>query len=353
MHQQRQVSLWLVTLVACGSSLALACGDDLGDGTLSVGTGMAGSAGMSSGGSGAGVGGAPTAAGSNGIAGTPAASGSAPIGGGGSGAGGTNGGSTSGGAGGMNGGSGGMSGGSGGAGGPGPFGIVTCQPKFETACKPPIEFVNGDPDGRGKVFTNVIPNVEETMKDIACTVCSILYRDPSEIPNNKHPSKIRLVLDDHGGVAQAGGDQIQFDLNYINGYANRSMADTLQEMKGVLQHETTHLYQNYGTGGTGEGMADVVRTRGGYYPRSRWQPGGSWKNAYTDSGFFYSWLTGPCSFHSEHYEASDFDLPYKINKILAGKSGDSASFAAVDGLLQDTFGKSADELWSIYQDTAF
>jgi hypothetical protein len=355
MQQQRQVSLWLVTLVACGSSLAMACGDDLGDGTLSDGStaGSAGSgAGMSAGGSSAGLGGTPGAGGSMGVAGTPGAGGSVAIGGGGSGAGGSSGGS-SGGPSGSSAGSGGMSGGSGGGSGVGPFGIVSCQPKFETACKPPIEFVNGDPNGRGKVFTNVIPDVEATMKDIACTVCSILYRDPSEIPNNKHPSKIRLVLDDHGGVAQAGGDQIQFDLNYINGYANRSMADTLQEMKGVLQHETTHLYQNYGTGGTGEGMADVVRTRGGYYPRSRWQPGGSWKTPYTDSGFFYSWLTGPCAFHSEHYEASDFDLPYKINKILAGKNGDSASFDAVDGLLQDTFGKGADELWSIYQDTAF
>jgi hypothetical protein len=190
------------------------------------------------------------------------------------------------------------------------------------------------------------------MKDIACTVCSILYREPSEIPQNKHPDKIRLVLDTHGGVAQAGGGQIQFDLDYINSWANRSAEQIKQEMMGVLQHETVHLYQNYGNGGTGEGMADTVRTRGGYYPRSRWQPGGSWHDAYTTSGFFYSWLTGPCSFHSESYPMNDFNLPYKLNKVLAGKSGDAA-YTAVDGLLQQTFGKSADALWAEYQDTAF
>jgi hypothetical protein len=201
-------------------------------------------------------------------------------------------------------------------------------------------------------LTNSIPNVEATMKDIACTVCSMLYREPSEMPQNKRPTKIRLVLDDHGGVAQAGGNQIQFDLDYINGWANRSADQIKQEMMGVLQHETVHLYQNYGNGGTGEGLADTVRTRGGYYPRSRWQAGGSWHDAYTTSGFFYSWLTGPCAFHAEHYENNDFDFPYKLNKVLGGKSGDAA-YDAVDDLVQETFGKSADELWSIYQDTAF
>jgi hypothetical protein len=48
----------------------------------------------------------------------------------------------------------------------------------------------------------------------------------------------------------------------------------------------------------------------------------------------------------------DLDLPYKINKALAGKSGDAA-FAAVSSLLQMTFGKGPDELWVVYQNTAF
>jgi hypothetical protein len=229
---------------------------------------------------------------------------------------------------------------------------VSCQPAFETACKPKIEFVNGDPNGRGKVFTNVIPDVEATMKDVACVVCSMLYRDPSEIPQNKRPSTIKLILDDHGGVAQAGGGQIQFDLDYINGYANQSAAITKQEMMGVLQHETVHLYQNYGNGGTGEGEADLVRTRMGYYPRSRWSKGGSWKDAYTTSGFFYSWLTGPCAFHKETLPAHDLNFPYKLNKALANTSGDAA-YTAVNNLLKQTFNRDADSLWKEYQDTAF
>ena len=183
-----------------------------------------------------------------------------------------------------------------------------------------------------------------TEQEIACTACSILYRTPDEIPPNKHPSKIRIVLDEHGGVAQAGGNQIQFDLNYINGYKDREPAVIKQEMMGVLQHETVHLYQNYGTGGTGEGLADLVRARTGYYPQSRWRSEGDWKTAYTASGNFYSWLTGPCSFHSKHYSKNDLDFPYKMNKALAGKSGD-ASFDAVAALIQQLFQKDVETLW--------
>lgn len=234
----------------------------------------------------------------------------------------------------------------------GEFGITTCQPAFQSACNPKIEFVNGEPDGRGKVFTNVVPDVETTLKDIACVACSMLYRNQSEIPANKHPGTIKLILDTHGGVAQSGGGQIQFDLTYIDGYADKSQAETKQEMLGVLQHETVHLYQNYGNNGTGEGMADLVRTREGYYQRSHWRKGGSWKDAYTTSGFFYSWLTGPCAFHKETYSAHDLDLPYKLNKALADKQ-DDAAYTAVNDLLTQTFHRDADSLWQEYQDTAF
>lgn len=350
MKQHRHLSLWLVTLVGCSAAALVACGDDLGtvgdemggSGTMTAGTGT-GVAGSSS----AGSGGTPgVATGGNPSAGTSSTAGTAT--------GGTGTGTAGSAAGGSGGSAGGGSAGSGGSGGNtiGPFGITSCQPAFEVTCKPKIEFTNGDPNGRGKVFTNVITNVEATMKDIACITCSMLYRTPDEIPKNKHPSTIKLVLDDHGGVAQAGGGTIQFDLDYINGYANRTEAVIKQEMLGVLQHETVHLYQNYGNGGTGEGLADLVRTRMGYYPRSRWNKGGSWKDAYTTSGFFYSWLTGPCAFHSETYSANDLDFPYKLNKALGNTSGDAA-YTAVNNLLMLTFGQSADALWTEYQNTAF
>jgi hypothetical protein len=351
MKQHRDLSLWLLTLIAGSSAASVACVDDVG-GPVDVGMGtsgtMTGGTSAGEGGSGpAGTGGVPvTMGGSSATAGMAPVAGTAPVAGsGGMGGGGAGGGGGSAGAAG--------GGGTGGVAGIGPFGIVSCQPAFEVACKPNIVFENGDPNGRGKVFTNAVPDVETTMKDIACTACSILYRTPDEIPNNKHPSTITLKLDDHGGVAQAGGGQIQFDLDYINSYANRTPEVIKREMLGVLQHETVHLYQNYGTGGTGEGLADLVRARTGYYERSRWRANeGDWMTAYTASGNFYSWLTGPCVLHMEHRAMHDLDLPYKINKALAGVSG-NASFTAVNKLLMTTFGKSAEELWDEYQDQAF
>lgn len=159
---------------------------------------------------------------------------------------------------------------------PGPdYGPSTCLPALKDACTPEIEFENQEPEGRGKIFNTVVPDVVATMQETACTVCSILYRDPSEIPPNKHPQKIRLVLDSYGGVAQAGGDQIQFDLNYIDGYSGRAEEEARIGMLGVLMHETVHLYQNYGNGGTGEGLVDLVRIRTNLYNPGRRGKGGS------------------------------------------------------------------------------
>jgi hypothetical protein len=342
-HPER--SSWFLTITACSAALSIGCSDAATTvpGSASGaggGGGLGGAGGLAAGGSTAGGGGMAQA-------GTTAVAG--PAGGGGlagtSGIGGGAGTSGSGG-----------SAGSGGTAGGGPtdmpYGVVSCQPAFEVECKPDIVFENGDPDGRGKVFTDVIPDVETTMKDIACVVCSMLYRSPDEIPQNKHPDTITLILDEHGGVAQAGGGTIQFDLNYINGYAGDDAETTRREMMGVLQHETVHLYQNYGNGGTGEGEADLVRVRMNYYEAYRWSSGGNWTDAYTTSGNFYSWLTGPCEFHSEHYSMNDLDFPYKLNAALAGTGGDDA-YTAVDDLVQDLFGKTADELWSEYQSTAF
>lgn len=243
-------------------------------------------------------------------------------------------------------------------GGLGPFGVTSCQPAFEHACKPPVTFVDDEPDGRGKIFTDVIADVEKTEQEIACTACSILYRDPSEIPEDRHPSKIEIVLDkgssgNAAAVALVGEGKIRFFLSHIGNYEGQSPDVVKQEMLGVLQHETVHLYQNYGNAGTGEGLADLVRARTGYYPKSRWQAGeGTWKDPYTASGNFYSWLTGPCSFHDTFYSGHDLDFPYKLNQVLAGKSG-NAAYTATSKLIQTTFGKSVDDLWSEYQATAF
>lgn len=225
-------------------------------------------------------------------------------------------------------------------------GVTSCQPAFETACKPNIVFDNQHAEGGGALFDELFPDIESEMKDIACTVCSILYRSPDEIPQNKRHSTINLTIDAHDGVAYASGNSITISVNHLQNYTNPSSA--FIEFRGVMVHETAHLYQHYGNGGTGEGMADNVRIRVGLYSPGRCNPGGSWRDAYTTSGCFYSWLTGPSSYHENHHPSADPNLPYAINGVLAGTSGEGA-YTAVANLLLATFGQDVDALWTAYQ----
>lgn len=226
-------------------------------------------------------------------------------------------------------------------------GPISCQPAFETACKPSINFDNQHSEGGGALFDDLFPDVVSEMKDIACTVCSILYRDPEEIPQNRRHSTINLTIDAHDGVAYASGNSITMSVNHLDNYTNPDSAYV--EYRGILVHETVHLYQHYGTGGTGEGMADAVRIRVGLYGPGRCNPGGTWRDAYTTSGCFYSWLTGPSSYHSIAHPMANPNLLYEINAALAGTSGEGA-YTAVASLLQTTFGQDVETLWDLYQD---
>jgi hypothetical protein len=223
------------------------------------------------------------------------------------------------------------------------LGIHSCQPAFQNACMPNIVFRNEESSGRGRMFNEVIPDPVATMKDVACTVCSILFRSPSEIPQNRRHTTIELILRDNENLADAGGNRIRFDVKHIARYqGNRAAA--LTEFMGVLVHETTHLYQHYGNGGLGEGMADFVRIRTGFYEPGRRRPGGNWTDPYTTSGFFYSWLAGPSLYHDDARNPHNFDTGYLINKTI-GERGPSA----IPGLFLDTFGTDVDSLWDEYQ----
>jgi hypothetical protein len=234
--------------------------------------------------------------------------------------------------------------GTGGSGGSSGFGPTSCQPAFEQACKPNITFINDDPAG-AKNFTDVITDPVATMKQTACTVCSILFRSPNDIPTNRRHTTIELRVANVSGVAFAGGNRITIATNHIKNFSgNRART----EFNGVLAHEMVHLYQHYGNGGTGEGLADCVRIRVGLYEQGRCNRGGSWKDAYTTSGCFYSWLTGPGPYHTWSHDKHDLDFPFKLNKALAGTSGDAA-YTAVANLVQQQFGQSVDSLWAQYQ----
>jgi hypothetical protein len=229
------------------------------------------------------------------------------------------------------------------------FGPHTCLPALKEACSPEIVFTNDEPEGRGKIFAQVIPDAETFMQDVTCTVCSILFRSPDEIPEDRRHETVNLHLMVNENLADTGGNTIRFDLNYIDGFKD-DPEGALLEFHGVLVHESTHLYQNYGNGGLGEGMADFVRIRTGLYEPGRRQAGGNWTDPYTTSGFFFSWLAGPSVYHADGRDPHNVDIGYLINKTIGqnGSGGSDGQFG-VPQLLKEQFGEDVDTLWNEYQ----
>lgn len=216
-----------------------------------------------------------------------------------------------------------------------------CNMAFINAgkCNPEIEFQNDEADGDGAMFDQVIDDPEGTLAEIACQVCTILYRDPSEV--TKEPDTIRLRIYDFEGVANAGGGNINFSSRHIANYDEPD--DARFEYLGVLIHEVTHLYQfDDGGGGLVEGMADFVRIRAGHHRMNRRSPGGAWTDAYTTSGFFFSWLAGPGGLQTDGRMPSDPDIGWAINKQMK----DSWS----EQVFVDRLGADVDTLWEQYQD---
>jgi len=290
-----------------------------------------------------GTGGNTAEGGTSNVAGASGAASGGMMGGSGSGGGGTGGGMGGGGTGGD-----GTAGSAGSAGAGGSGGSadtsnpMDCLPAFQEVCGPQIVFQNDDPGNSGN-FDAVIPDVETTMQWAACTVCSIMYRSPDEVPRTH--DTITFVIDNHDGVAYAGGSEIHLSTGHIQNYPNPDSA--LVEFRGVMVHETAHLYQVNGGSSDGaliEGMADFVRVRAGYYGPGRCGGGDSWDGAYTISGCFFSWLAGPCEYHEQHHPQNDLEIGYRINALMSdGK-------AAIQQEIETTFGTDIDTLWTQYQD---
>ncbi len=217
----------------------------------------------------------------------------------------------------------------------------TCNPAFIAAgkCDPEIVFMNDESEGAGAMFDQVIPDAEATLSAIACQVCTILYRDAAEI--TRGPETLTLHIYDFDGVANAGGGTISFSSRHIENYAG-DPDEALFEYIGVLIHEATHLYQfDDGGGALVEGMADFVRIRAGHHHMNRRGPGGAWTEAYTTSGFFFSWLAGPGGLQTDGREPADPDIGWAINQRMHGDWSEQ--------VFVDRLGSDVDALWTEYQ----
>ncbi|OLV18323.1 basic secretory protein-like protein [Deinococcus marmoris] len=231
-----------------------------------------------------------------------------------------------------------------------PAPVSPADPVFDAKCTPTVTLGEGegdyrvDPDpARKSAFFDVAgSNPEAFMQDIGRKVCHILYRKASEIRQASH---LTLVLSPAvGEVSFKSGDGADITVILSTDYLNKVKkegGDVGSEIRGILFHEMTHMYQQDDSdlggadGGLIEGIADSVRYRAGFMPGDA-EPDkdGHWNDGYSTTAFFLLWL-----------EKRFPDFIYKLN--LSMDSQDNIKWTP------DAFrvltGKTVDQLWNEYK----
>lgn len=225
--------------------------------------------------------------------------------------------------------------------------VTETKTGWETFVPPQISFNNEDANGQGKYFTLYISNPDSLELATCLKVCKLLYKKPEEVVKI---SRLVLTVRDMSGVAFTTGHgpatekTTVFSSQYLKGLINNSQMskkDVINEICGVITHETAHVFQsdnNYlvkESWSVIEGIADCVRYLAGDDKISRRHAGGSRLDGYTTTGFFIAWLQ----------EKKDPEFLYKLNKYVGEHQTDFTWGAACWKLLD----KSVNDLWNEYQ----
>jgi hypothetical protein len=190
--------------------------------------------------------------------------------------------------------------------------------------------------------------VTATVQQIGREICRYLYRSADEV---RPANEMELVVDpNYKGIAAKSGNvgkvRVRFGANYLATY----QGDLSREVKGILYHEMTHIYQNddkpegLGPGGWPylpeyyESHADAVRTHFGYSSCGAPNKMGSWdRGAYCARAHW--WL-----FLENRYP----DFLYKLN--LQMKGGDNMVWTPARGAT--IVNKPFETLWEEYKAAA-
>ncbi|HEY0712618.1 MAG TPA: basic secretory protein-like protein [Polyangia bacterium] len=230
---------------------------------------------------------------------------------------------------------------------------VTVSPdvaqSLDEACTPALTLRLAD--ATGQVFLDAMggtaASVEAIVQSIGRDVCRVLYRKPEEV---RAANSIELVIRDYDGVAAKSGDlgriKVEMSTRHLQNVKAQGR-DVAREIKGMLYHEITHMYQHDDRPeGTWSGLpnyyeagADAVRIRYGYVP-SGCQPrkSGQWyEHRYCSGGYWWLWV-----------DTKHPGFLYKLNNLMRGR--DMRAFDVADATA--IAGKSLDDLWKEYQGAA-
>jgi hypothetical protein len=209
-----------------------------------------------------------------------------------------------------------------------------------------LDLEDTDPT-RQKLFLDAANNDPEGfMQEIGRNVCALLYRKVEEVRDATHLTL--HISHAPGEVAWKAGNgadiEVMISTDHLSNVAGEGR-DVAYEVKGILYHEMTHMYQHDDSDGQGgdldigliEGIADYVRFSAGYPPDgAQPDPNGNWNDGYRTTAFFLLWL-------AEAYP----DSVYRLNLSMDERDGKTWTKEAFVELT----GKSVEDLWQEYRDT--
>ncbi len=223
--------------------------------------------------------------------------------------------------------------------------------ELSRVCTPEITLDIQDA-ARGDLFLDVAGSDPEAfLQNIGREVCATMYRQASEVrrqdPDTDEPPGLQLVIrDDPGAVAyitsgnRPNSVEVTISTDHLQNVADEPDGSVEEEVKGILYHEMTHMYQQDDSDGGGadggliEGIADSVRFKNGFVPRGA-QPNkdGNWNDGYRTTAFFLLWL-------EQRYDS----FIYELNLSMSNTDGERWTPDAFETIT----GKPVDELWNDY-----
>jgi len=235
------------------------------------------------------------------------------------------------------------------AGGGGTGGSGGDTTALDRACTPKVTLKLEDMGPGGQLFLSAMggspAGVEKTVQQIGRDVCRVLYRQASEV---RAANEIELQIHDYDGVAGKWGDigkiGVEISTRHLQNVKSEGR-DVGTEIKGILYHEMTHMYQHddkpegkwSGLANYYEAGAEAVRIRYGLAPMGCLpnDKGGQWydKN-YCGGGWWWLWV-----------DTKYPDFIYKLNVQMTGGDGKAWTPEMATAIA----GVSLDDLWKQYQ----
>jgi hypothetical protein len=215
--------------------------------------------------------------------------------------------------------------------------------ELDKKCTPTIKVTLED---KNTTRTNPILELypEALMETIARGVCRTLYKKASEVETITDIELLVRYAPDEIAWTAGGGEQatIMISTAHLTRFKNGG-GNVYDEIKGILYHEVTHVYQQDDSDGGGadggliEGIADYVRFKNGFVPEDA-EPdkSGNWNDGYRTTAFFLLWM-------SERYQ----DSVYKLNLSLSSSDGKTWTPQAFKTIT----GRTVDQLWQAYRNS--